>query len=266
MLHALRRCLVSVAPVTILVAGCATAAKPGYEITNPYRITAEVFHANTTTIALTRSADVVGLENIDPVLAVFDSLLETSMRQFGFTVVSDDEFDEIAAGGASAYAQQAPVVRVGDRVRVSVAPDEPHRQRSVGTLLAFNTSHLRIALADGTREIEIPRSALTRLEVSRGRPSKWATGLGLGLLGGALIGAAVGLTLLDHLDDELGLTAEDWAAVGAILGAPTGMFFGTLIGASIRADRWEEVSRDRLRVSFAPQRDGRFGLGLSVKF
>ncbi len=83
---------------TTLVTGCATAAKPGYVITNPYRITAEVFHANTTTIALTRSADVVGLENIAPVLAVFDSLLETSMRQFGFTVVSADEFDEIAAG------------------------------------------------------------------------------------------------------------------------------------------------------------------------
>jgi len=197
MLHASRRCLVSVAPVTILVAGCATAAKPGYEITNP------------------------------------------------------------------AYAQQAPVVRVGDRVRVSVAPDEPHRQRSVGTLLAFNTSHLRIALADGTREIEIPRSALTRLEVSRGRSSKWATGLVLGLLGGALIGAAVLLTIDDP---PSGLPAKDWAAVGAVLGAPPGMVLGTAIGASIRADRWEQVSLDRLRVSFAPQRDGRFGLGLSVKF
>ncbi len=32
------------------------------------------------------------------------------------------------------------------------------------------------------------------------------------------------------------------------------------------ADRWQEVPLDRLRVSVAPQRDGRFGLGLSVRF
>ena len=36
--------------------------------------------------------------------------------------------------------------------------------------------------------------------------------------------------------------------------------------ASIKTDRWEEVPLDRLRVSFAPQRDARFALGFSVSF
>jgi len=41
---------------------------------------------------------------------------------------------------------------------------------------------------------------------------------------------------------------------------------GAVIGALIKTDRWEEVPLDALRVSFVPQRDGRFGLGMSVRF
>jgi hypothetical protein len=42
---------------------------------------------------------------------------------------------------------------------------------------------------------------------------------------------------------------------------------GVIIGGFIwKTDRWEEVPLDRLRVSFGPQRDGRFGFGASVRF
>ena len=58
---------------------------------------------------------------------------------------------------------------------------------------------------------------------------------------GAVAGAAVGI-----------------GAVGAVVGA--------LAGAFTKTDRWEEVPLDRLRVSFVPQRDGGFGVGLSVSF
>jgi hypothetical protein len=54
--------------------------------------------------------------------------------------------------------------------------------------------------------------------------------------------------------------------VGAIVVAVPSAFVGGIIGAFIKTDRWEEVPLDRLRVSFAPQRDGRFALGLSVAF
>ena len=50
---------------------------------------------------------------------------------------------------------------------------------------------------------------------------------------------------------------------GAI-GSGVGLGVGTILGAPSR-DRWEEVPLDRLRVSFAPKRDG-FEVGLSVAF
>ena len=41
---------------------------------------------------------------------------------------------------------------------------------------------------------------------------------------------------------------------------------GELIGNSIKTDRWQAVPLDNVRVSFVPQRDGRFTLGMSVRF
>jgi hypothetical protein len=41
---------------------------------------------------------------------------------------------------------------------------------------------------------------------------------------------------------------------------------GVGIGALIKTDGWQEVSLEHLCVSFAPQREGRFALGLSVLF
>ncbi len=41
---------------------------------------------------------------------------------------------------------------------------------------------------------------------------------------------------------------------------------GLAVGAVIMTDRWQEVPLDRLRVNLGPQRDGRFGLGLLVRF
>jgi hypothetical protein len=41
---------------------------------------------------------------------------------------------------------------------------------------------------------------------------------------------------------------------------------GAGIGALIKTGGWQEVSLEHLRVSFAPQRDARFALGLSVSF
>ena len=48
--------------------------------------------------------------------------------------------------------------------------------------------------------------------------------------------------------------------------APPGMAIDGRLGASTKTDRWREVPLDRVRVSLGPQRDGRFGLGASVRF
>ena len=47
---------------------------------------------------------------------------------------------------------------------------------------------------------------------------------------------------------------------------PVAVGVGAITGALIKTDHWEDVPLDRVRVSFGPQRDGRFALGASVRF
>ncbi len=54
--------------------------------------------------------------------------------------------------------------------------------------------------------------------------------------------------------------------IGAAIGAGIGAVTGALVGFANKTEQWEEAPPDRLRVSFAPQRDGRFALGVSVRF
>ena len=102
---------------------------------------------------------------------------------------------------------------------------------------------------------------MTRLEVSRGRKSRWLSGMGLGLLAGAGIGAFAG--------GFSSSCTHEWGSlctmVGAGTGASLGLLTGLTIGALVMTDRWEEVSLDRLRVSFVPQRDG-FAVGMRFAF
>ena len=56
------------------------------------------------------------------------------------------------------------------------------------------------------------------------------------------------------------------AAIFALFFGPPSILTGAVIGALIKTDRWEEIPRDRVSLSVASQRDGRFGLGLSVRF
>ena len=56
------------------------------------------------------------------------------------------------------------------------------------------------------------------------------------------------------------------ALAGAVIFGAGGALLGFIVGAMITGTRWEEVPLDRLRLQVAPQRDGRFGLGLSVRF
>ena len=60
-------------------------------------------------------------------------------------------------------------------------------------------------------------------------------------------------------DDDIRLEAA--LITGAIVGAA-----GGIVGYFIKTDRWEEIPLERLRVSLAPQRDGGFALGFSVRF
>ena len=93
---------------------------------------------------------------------------------------------------------------------------------------------------------------------------------GIGLLIGALSGAFIGLASGDDPPCSgwfcWRFTAEEKAALGAVGLGGLGGVIGLIAGAASSGERWEEVPLNRLRVSVAPQRDGRFGLGASVRF
>jgi hypothetical protein len=122
-----------------------------------------------------------------------------------------------------------------------------------------------VALAVGApaTQMSLPLASVTRIDVHRGRKGHTLTGLIIGGLAGLGLGALVAVP-----NDDWGCQYRDTGALcGMVIvgGAVGGTVIGTVVGTLIRTDRWEEVPLDRLRVSFAPRRDG-FAVGLSVSF
>ncbi len=151
-------------------------------------------------------------------------------------------------------AQDSLPVTVGDTVRITAPTLELKKydgtlQGIRGGMLTVDTLQLAVAL-------------VTRLDVYRGRKSNWGKGA---LIGGTFLGLAFGglgwWFCVDECEPRAAL-----AAAGLVLGFAGGALIGGVIGALIKSDRWEEVPLDQLRVSFMPQRDGRFAFGLSVAF
>ncbi len=178
---------------------------------------------------------------------------------------------------ATAQVQQPPVER-GARVRVTRRTCPPtvtcvggSPQQYVGTFVTWEADTL-VVYSNGDT-LSVPANLVTRLAVSRGRKTNTGTGSVIGLLVGGVVGAIIGyasyeecvprgfsFSCIGAVDPEL------YALGGGIIGGLVGGGVGALIGASIRTDRWQEMPLDHVRVSVGPQRDARFGLGLSVRF
>ena len=136
-------------------------------------------------------------------------------------------------------AQDAPLLEPGVRVRVSSTPRASRPDWIVGTVIAVTSDRLAIRpQQDSGREIDIARTTVTRLEVSRGQHSKWLTGLGLGFLAGAGSGAAIGYAALHEGHD---LAPRDAALIGAVPGAVVGALIGLAIGSGSKRERWQEI-------------------------
>ncbi len=180
--------------------------------------------------------------------------------------------------------RQPPPVEPGARVRVtgpeSCDPNTfcfgpPPPRRRTGVFVAYERDTLMFSGGPRGDPLAVPLTSITKLEVHRGQQPRGHTALwvGEGLVAGAMAGAAIagGIGLFVHaafnpfdqdLDErELTRTMLQFAVVGSVLGMISGFQW-----ARKSVDRWEEVPLDRLRVSFGPQRDGRFGLGLLVGF
>jgi hypothetical protein len=159
-------------------------------------------------------------------------------------------------GSTEATAQDMPPVAVGERVRVSTESGVTH----VGEVTSLTSGALVLQGEEGSQRSSVPMASVMRLEVSRGQQSK----AGLGYVVGAGVGV---LGALAHCSGgNCQLFDNDFTPALAIIYGAGGGLVGALVGWSIKTDRWEGVPLDRLRVSLAPQRDGRFALGFSVGF
>ena len=166
---------------------------------------------------------------------------------------------------ASATAQVS--IRPGARVRVTghfcqfypncVGAQPEHR---VGTFVAWKSDTLVVQSNGDTLQVALMN--VTRLDVYMGRKAQAGAGAVVGGLAVVVLLAIAAATC----DASFGCPTAGEAAKPLLIGGAAGAFVGALIGAATNTDRWEEVPLDQLRVSFGPQRDGRFGLGLSVRF
>src|SRR5438552_7866508 len=89
----------------------------------------------------------------------------------------------------------------------------------------------------------IPTTSVTRLSSGEGTRGHFWAGAGIGLLGGALIGGAIGSTTRLCFDSCTADEARSGAIkAGVVLGGTAGFLFGGVIGALIRSDRSSSFS------------------------
>jgi hypothetical protein len=159
------------------------------------------------------------------------------------------------------------VLAPGTRVRVKTygrdrLPGMPGRL--VGRIATADREALTLDL-NANQRVSVPVRAIERVEVSAGRHSRWR---------GALIGAGIGALLVGGISGIALATSDDdsWEEVGAGVGlvyvTPLAALAVGAVGAlASPGERWENVPRERLRVTAGPifRRDG-VGVGLSVSF
>jgi hypothetical protein len=145
----------------------------------------------------------------------------------------------------------------GQRVRITAPSLNVSKLQT--TLLEFRADTLV------TEALVCPLADVTRLDAYQGRGISGGNvlkGAGIGLLGGAAVGALIGLAYDAEGSDA---SAEQAVAFFSGLGAAVGLVGGTLVGLVWRADRWEEVPLDHLPVSVVAQRAA-FGIGARITF
>jgi hypothetical protein len=162
----------------------------------------------------------------------------------------------LGAMAASAAAAE-PTVTIGARARVT-APSVSAGCVE-GTLAAVDSETLTIVSEDDDRRVEVPRSRITKLEVVKGKKSRWAIG--------ALVGAGAGV-LLGVVASNPPSSADQFQIDGgavAVCGA-VGAAGGALVGAVLRTDRWTSVPADTVTLSIGPVPGPGIALAMRVSF
>jgi hypothetical protein len=151
----------------------------------------------------------------------------------------------------------------GTRIRVT-APGALGKRVVVGRLLSLDGETLSLQPSGGATTLEIPRAAITRLELSRrhGQKAKGAArGLMVGVGAATVIGVMAGHSC--RPEEWLCFNKADTGLMAAVLTVPLGVLVGI---AAAPSEKWDVYSGERLRVGVAPVRKGGVGGSVSVRF
>lgn len=183
----------------------------------------------------------------------------------------------------SAHAQK---LEPGTRVRIRAARVSGHfygrRVESgdwiVGTLESIEGAHVRLLLEHTAGTVSVHRDSIARMEQSLGMVTREKSGRRIGMLTGALVGAAGGAALVFALDDCRNKRGSIGDAVGCGAGAVTfgllgagvfgwlGYVWGRDIGRGIEYEKWERLPGWEHRLSIrmnADPRRSRYGVALA---
>ena len=164
----------------------------------------------------------------------------------------------LSLAAALARADDTVQLASGTRVRVTVPTGGG---RLVGTVLALDDKNLTLQVSGKPDTTVLRREDITKVAVSAGRRSR-----GRGALIGAALGAgaAVFIGLAAGSDDSgtfIAFSAGQKALLAAIVLVP----IEAVIGAAVHPpERWKELPKDRIRLSFTPV-SGR-GAAVSLAF
>ena len=160
---------------------------------------------------------------------------------------------------AEIAAQDTLTVAVGERVRVSTESGATHE----GLLTAMTSGALEVQGEGGSQRFSV--ASVRRLDVSGGQKSHALLGAGIGFTAVAL-GVVVYCKTVEFSGCVLPFDDDDVILELALIYGGLAGVAGAIVGHAIKTERWEEIPLERLSVSLAPQRDGRFALGFSVRF
>jgi len=175
----------------------------------------------------------------------------------------DGSFGAKMGEGTGSVAESGPIAKANDpdpfrlegrRVRL-LAPELGPRGVT-GIVAEVRGDTLRFTPDKQSTSTPVRLGALSGLEVSRGTKSHVWTGVGIGLLGGALVGGAIASSSVQPGDEYEGLVIF----IGGVLGGVVGMAGGAIIG-STHTERWDSV-RLPISIGLLPNTHG---LGLSVE-
>jgi hypothetical protein len=149
----------------------------------------------------------------------------------------------------------------GQRLRLTAVAPGPFTGVTVGTLGRIGPDSLTLIGTDIGGAIDLPKSSITRIEVSHRRRHTRQ-----GLLLGAAVGIAAGAALASGYSEVgCGPSGGPYANCSYSNGEKAGYVaagvlvwgsIGAWLGHRIQSDHWSDLPLERLRLSLRPERHG----------